>query len=157
MIPYSDLVVALRSWRERNGLPNFGVDPGAPPSAMMTPSANLPGPPPGTGLVTRTAPPMPPPGAAAAAAVEHDGETMDVAEEIDAQEIESEEIYDNEGGDFAMAFGSNIQVATDPVGEVAPADSGGGYDDDFAAEPAPSTGTQPGVEPPGKKPGKKKR
>src|SRR5689334_21653091 len=131
MIPYSDLVAALRSWRERNGLPNFGVDPGASPSAMASPAPSLPGPPPGTGLQTRTAPPMPPPG----------GATVDVGEEeIDAQEIESEEIYDNEGGDFAMAFGSNIQVATEPGAE--PEKSGGysGYEDDFAAEPAPSTG-----------------
>jgi hypothetical protein len=151
MIPYSDLVAALRSWRERNGLPNFGIDPGASPSAMATPAPSLPGPPAGTGLQTRTAPPMPPPGAG--------GSTIEVAEEIDAQEIESEEIYENEGGDFAMAFGSNIQVATEPGAEP----EGGGYggygggsDDDFAAEPAPSTGTQPGVEPPGKKPGKKR-
>jgi hypothetical protein len=159
MIPYSDLVTALRNWRTRNGLPNFGPDVGAgsadaAPPPMMGSSFPPPSP-----LATRTTPPTPPPGGAM---------VMDVEDEIDAAELESEEIYENEGGDFAMAFGSQAppaQLATDPgtnpskfppsAGYTEPGmtdpEAGIGfgtvtYDDDFAAEPAPATGgTRPGI------------
>jgi hypothetical protein len=140
MIPYADLVAALRGWRERNGLPNFGPDVGgsSAPAMASTPAPSFPPP---TPLATRSAPPMPPPGASAG--------TIDVEEEIDAAEIESEQLYENEGGDFAMSFGGELssgQLATDPSTNPSPATAYGGFDDDFAAEPAPATGgTRPGI------------
>jgi hypothetical protein len=139
MIPYADLVTALRSWRERNGLPNFGPDVGgsSQPAMVSEPAPSLPPP---TPLATRSAPPMPPPGPAVSA--------IEVEEEIDAAEIESEQIYETEGGDFAMSFSGELssgQLATNPSTNPEPAGYGG-YDDDFAAEPAPATGgTRPGI------------
>jgi len=153
MIPYSDLVAALRQWRVRNGLPNFGVDPGSAAVVVKAP----PGPPPSFGLR-----PTPPPAPSA--------ETPPL-DEIEAHEIESEEMYEAEGNDFAMSFGgapaprdsestllgtpppSPAGFGTDP-GSQFPASAGytdpgmtdpekfstgtATFDDDFAAEAAPA-------------------
>lgn len=116
MIPYSDLVTALRSWRERNGLPNFGVDPG-PSTASASASASAPvviqaAP------IPRAAPPVAPPRAPAP--------LVEVEDEIDASELESDE-----GGDFAMAFG----VSPEPrAGELGAATAT--FDDDLAEDDA---------------------
>jgi hypothetical protein len=96
MIPYSDLVVALRSWRERNGLPNFGVDPGSAPAVVKAPPGPAPVP-----AMARTAPPAAPPRSAPAA--------IEVEDELEAHEIQSEDEYNNEGNDFAMGFGEGVE------------------------------------------------
>jgi|SRR5688572_25880963 hypothetical protein len=111
MIPYSDLVTALRSWRERNGLPNFGVDPGPSAPAVIQAAPIAPAAP-------RTAPPAAPPRAPAP--------LVEVEDEIDASELESED-----GGDFAMAFG----VSPEPrAGELGAATAT--FDDDLAEDDA---------------------
>jgi hypothetical protein len=117
MIPYSDLVVALRSWRERNGLPNFGVDP-----TSAVPAAPAPAPAPAA--FARTAPPAAPPRSAPPAAIE-------VEDELEAHEIQSEDEYNNEGNDFAMGFGENVEAdgeSTIASGTAPAGGSGYGYD-----------------------------
>jgi len=90
MIPYDDLVAALSNWRARQGLPVSTL--GKQPSGG-TPVATAPAP----GSGPRTAPPSAPPARTAAA---HD----DIHEVDDAAMLD-EGAYENEGNDFAMAFG----------------------------------------------------
>ena len=71
MIAYSDLVAALRHWRERNGLPNFGTDPGPAPAVVLKAPPGPPGPPPG---LVRSGPPVAP------------GASVEVDDEIEAHE-----------------------------------------------------------------------
>jgi hypothetical protein len=88
MIPYDDLVVALATWRARQGLPVATLS-GAltpPPAAVV---------PPGPKSAPRAVPPAPP---AASAPLASD-------EEIDGSSLLDEQHYENEGNDFAMAFG----------------------------------------------------
>jgi hypothetical protein len=163
MIPYSDLVAALRHWRARNGMPVVGDDVGPPPSAIVSappgPSSAIP--------LTRPKPPAAP----------FPPARPDDEDEIEA-EVLSEEMYENEGDDFAMSFSGgapppaaasvpappreNTQVGVPPVGSSVPSSFGygepsqtqpeptrtessrtdpapfGGADDDFAAEIAAS-------------------
>ena len=106
MIPYDDLVAALTNWRARQGLP---VQGGAPPiSAVPAPiqaataasSANSGG--------TKQGPPAPP--RTPAAPSKGSGGFDAYADSHEALDVEDaalldESSYDNEGGDFAMAFG----------------------------------------------------
>jgi hypothetical protein len=100
-------------------------------------------------------------------------ETIDVEEEIDAHEIQSEDVYESAGDDFSMSFGDSaagevggstalgVQPAppspkfpagggyTDP-GTTDPERFGGGYADDFEQEQAAIAaaqrdGTRPGI------------
>ncbi len=109
MIPYEDLVIALQTWRAKQGLPVAQLS-GAltPPPAVSAPAYAAP----------MTAPPGPPPpkpqdflGNVATppplAAPPED--SMDVE---DAALIE-ETHYESEGDDFAMAFGAAGAPATD--------------------------------------------
>lgn len=94
MIPYDDLVAALSAWRARQGLPVSmdGGGSGATPKVGSGPHAA-----PGSGP-NRAAPPSPPPGRMQAQA-----ETEEV---VDDAAMLDEEAYENEGNDFAMAFGA---------------------------------------------------
>jgi hypothetical protein len=94
MIPYDDLVVALQTWRARQGLPvaqMSGIM--VPPPAVVTAPAPAP----------RTNPPAPP--KAAVPPPLAPVETRD--EDVDAALLE-EAHYENEGDDFAMAFGAAV-------------------------------------------------
>ena len=146
MIPYADLVAALRHWRARNGLPIAGGDLGPPPAAYVP---TLPGPAP---VQSRPA--------YGSEYGDYGQETMD-AEELGVQEIEGEEIYENQGSDFAMGFAGSGEPPPPPEAGAYPTDSQfssaynesyggpttdasttdpdryGGASDDFAAEPAP--------------------
>jgi hypothetical protein len=157
MIPYQDLVAALRHWRERNGLPNVGIDVGPPPqsAASLAPPMGAPLP---RAQPIASPPPM--------------QETVDIEEEIDAHEIQSEDVYEGAGDDFSMSFGdappqvgdsTALGVAPPPPNPKFPA--GGGYtdpgttdpdrygaglDDDFEQEQAAMAaaqrdGTRPGI------------
>lgn len=101
MIPYEDLVIALQTWRAKQGLPVAQLS-GAltpPPPAMASP-----------GYAPMTTPPAPPPKAQGflgnvatpppLAAPPED--SMDV----DDAALLEETHYENEGDDFAMAFGA---------------------------------------------------
>jgi hypothetical protein len=95
MIPYEELVIALQTWRAKQGLPvaQMSGQLTPPPIAQSTP----PAPPP------RAAQPFlgnvatPPPLAA---------ETHEESLDVDGALIE-ETHYENEGDDFAMAFGQS--------------------------------------------------
>lgn len=110
MIPYDDLVAALSAWRARQGLPVSTLGGGAPQGAASSGSGPTTSPgsgptaKPGSGP-TRGAPPSPPPARAKQPSVPPPLATVD-----DALDVEDgamlEEQYDNEGNDFAMAFGN---------------------------------------------------
>lgn len=88
MIPYDDLVAALASWRARQGLPNATISPSP---AVVAAEAPKP--------AARTAPPAAPPARVAAPP------PLASAEEVDDSALLEEAHYDNEGNDFALAFG----------------------------------------------------
>lgn len=91
MIPYEDLVIALQTWRARQGLPVAQM------SGQLTPPpiASAPPAPPQAFLGNVSTPPPLAPA----------GETHEESLDVDGALIE-ETHYENEGDDFAMAFGS---------------------------------------------------
>jgi len=97
MIPYDDLVIALTTWRARQGLPVVSgalppsARPVAPPIAV-TPQRATPPTPPARGFVANvvTPPPLAP---------------AETHEDVDDASLIEESHYENEGDDFAMAFG----------------------------------------------------
>ena len=96
MIPYDDLVAALQAWRARQGLPVAASHAGSAP----VPAATAPQP--GSGpkpTVPRSNPPQPPGRQMPLAAPVDDSDVEDAGELID------EQAYENEGDDFALAFG----------------------------------------------------
>jgi hypothetical protein len=105
MIPYDDLVVALTTWRARQGLPVAAGAAAAAAAHVPAPKATTPG----TG--PRTAPPAPPSRGSSTippplAAVDTQDDPMDV----DSAAL-LEEHFENEGDDFAMAFDARTQGA----------------------------------------------
>jgi hypothetical protein len=143
MIPYDDLVAALAAWRERQGMPIAGTT--AATAAPSAPAVKAPSGP-GASSGPRSAPPPPqaarpaaPPPAPAPAARATPPPLAAV--EVDDDALLDEAHYDNEGSDFAMAFG---QEEGEGEGEataigVPPMQSGGRTDP--AANP---TGTPRG-------------
>ncbi len=111
MIPYEDLVIALQTWRAKQGLPvaqlSGALTPPPPPvvSAMSAPGyapmTTPPGPPPpkGQGFLGNVA--TPPPLAAQAE------DSLDV---VDAA-LREETHYETEGADYARAFAANAPPA----------------------------------------------
>src|SRR5258708_26523261 len=99
MIPYDDLVAALQAWRARKGLPVAASHTGSAPVPV---SGATPGSGPRTGppAPPRTNPPAPPRSPMPLAAPEDSLEVDDAA-------MIDESAYENEGDDFAMAFGKN--------------------------------------------------
>lgn len=100
MIPYDDLVIALQTWRAKQGLPvaqlSGALTPPpqvAPPIAAAAPRSAPPVAPPGRGYTT-----APPPLAAP-----DDAEGLDV----DDSALLEEAAYEPEGGDFAVGFGGH--------------------------------------------------
>ena len=94
MIPYDDLVIALTTWRARQGLPVAQLS-GALSAASQSNDRMRAAPPPPPRNVPATPPPLEEPA--------HD--------EVDAAALIDENVYENEGDDFAMAFGSVQQEA----------------------------------------------
>lgn len=139
MIPYDDLVVALQTWRARQGLPVAQL------SGVMIPPPALgaePQPAPRTNPPAPPKPAMPPPLAPV--------DTRD--EEVEAALLE-EAHYENEGDDFAMAFGAAINEGDEQVAEAdseesestsigTPPPPGAGPRDSFggSTEPEPGSG-----------------
>lgn len=110
MIPFEELSAALDRWRIRNGLPVVTADlPIVPDSARP---ATTPGPfvMPAAAAATqpRTAPPQ--------AAPRRPPTDSDVFAIGDADVVEDDEIYQNEGGDFAMSFGGSSGVVAGSIG-----------------------------------------
>ncbi len=92
MIPYDDLVAALQTWRVRQGLSIAQTAlPVAAPAQAAAPRSQPPAAP-------RGAPPAPPRGSGPPP-LEHS--ELDV----DDSALLEEAHYDNDGDDFAMAFG----------------------------------------------------
>ena len=137
MIPYDDLVIALATWRARQGLPvsqlSGALSP--PPAAPLASQSSD---------RMRTAPPPPPRNAAPPPLEEpmHD--------EVDAAALIDENAYENEGADFAMAFGG-VQPEAESTAIGMPPSAGR---DSFGGG-----GTQPDEPPPppGRKGGKRKK
>jgi len=105
MIPYEDLVIALQTWRAKQGLPVAQLS-GAltpPPAAPSYPATTPPGPPPpkAQGFLGNVATPPP-----------LDAPPEDSLDVDDAALIE-ETHYENEGDDFAMAFPGGQPPAQD--------------------------------------------
>lgn len=113
MIPYEELVIALQTWRAKQGLPVAQM------SGQLTPPPVAP----------KTAPPAPPPGRAAQPFLGNVAtppplapETQEDSLDVDGALIE-EAHYENEGDDFAMAFsGSGTGEDSTAIGG-APADN----------------------------------
>ncbi|CAN5760693.1 hypothetical protein BH11MYX3_BH11MYX3_48360 [soil metagenome] len=137
MIPYEDLVIALQTWRAKQGLP-VGQLSGAlmPPAALtatsMSPSGP-PSPPPKQAFLGNVATPPP-----------LDAPIEDPLDVDDASLIE-EAHYENEGDDFAMNFAGQGQHlnedATAIGGSPTPRPSDNTLDD--GTEVAPAAGTTP--------------
>lgn len=136
MIAFEELVAALDRWRVRNGMP---VVTGDVPTVAVA-SAPAPAP-------AAWSPPAAPAWAAApAAAAAPVGEVSDVVALDD--DVLEEEHYDNEGDDFAMAFGAPAAdpeaTASGPVPTTS-APAMPAYDD--SAAPAYDAYGQPGSGP----------
>jgi hypothetical protein len=103
MIPYDDLVAALSAWRARQGLPvsTTGASSGPTPTPGSGPHDR-----PGSGPNR----PPPPPAWQAAPAAQEPMEVDDAAM--------LEEQYENDGDDFAMAFGSSAEVPGDDATSI---------------------------------------
>jgi hypothetical protein len=101
MIPYDDLVAALSAWRARQGLPvsALGGGSGPTPTPGSGPTAK-----PGSGP-NRAAPPAPPTSRPAIT-------PPPVVEEQVEEAMLDEEVYENEGNDFAMSFSGDAPAAT---------------------------------------------
>jgi hypothetical protein len=132
MIPYDDLVVALQTWRARQGLPVAQL------SGVMVPPPAVAAPVP----VPRTNPPAPP--KAVVPPPLAPVETRD--DEVEEASLIEEAHYENEGDDFAMAFNAAVNegaeepdestaIGTPPPPVAAPRDSFGG-----STEPEPVPG-----------------
>ncbi|MBP6627912.1 MAG: hypothetical protein KBG28_04505 [Kofleriaceae bacterium] len=122
MIPYDDLVMALRSWRERNGMPTStmtarsgsgpartgGPVSGSMPAARGPVSGSMPaarGPVSGS-MPAVAAPPRPP------APLLADDDVL----EVGAAEVDE---YDAEGGDFALGFtGASAEAESTAIGQA---------------------------------------
>ena len=100
MIPYEDLVIALQTWRAKQGLPVAQLS-GAltPPPSVPAPASTPPAPPPKQAFLGNVA--TPPPLAAVS------------EESIDDASLIEETHYEPEGDDFAMAFGALAPEAVD--------------------------------------------
>jgi hypothetical protein len=138
MIPYDDLVIALATWRARQGLPVSQL------SGALTPPPAAPAPAPApakpAAAPARTAPPGAPPGglktrpaapAKAAAAVIED--SLDVEDEAFLEEAQS-------GGDFALTFdnpGGGEPGESTAIGVPPPPRSADGDGADDATPPPP--------------------
>jgi hypothetical protein len=105
MIPYEDLVIALQTWRAKQGLPigQFSGQLTPPPPTPSAPPAAAPKAAPAPAAVTAPAP----------APYDMPDDHLDVE---DGALIE-ESHYDNEGGDFAMSFGNANEEST-TIGNV---------------------------------------
>ncbi len=88
MIPYEDLVIALQTWRAKQGLPVAQM------SGQLTPPPVSPPPPPQPFLGNVATPPPLAPSA----------ETHE--DSLDVEGAMIEEHYESEGDDFAMALGA---------------------------------------------------
>lgn len=145
MIPYDDLVVALQTWRARQGLPVAQLSGVMiPPPALVAetrPAGDQP-----TGATPRTNPPAPPKPAMPPPLAPVD--TRD--EDVEAAALLEEAHYENEGDDFAMAFGAAINEGDEQVAEEesestsigTPPPPGAGPRDSFggSTEPEPGSG-----------------
>ncbi|MEO8703863.1 MAG: hypothetical protein ABI867_27680 [Kofleriaceae bacterium] len=113
MIPYDDLVIALATWRAKQGLPvaQLSGSVAAGPPAAAPPAYEPPVRAPTPSPTPRTAPPAPPSRSFAATPPPlAPADTHDDPVEVDETEALIEEShYENEGDDFAMAFNA-LQV-----------------------------------------------
>jgi hypothetical protein len=115
MIPYDDLVIALATWRGRQGLPVSSLSgalqpPGFAQAAAPRAAAPAFSPPAAAARPVPVAPPArqpaPPPAAAAPPAPPPLAPPPEDSLDLDAEPHEEldESAYENEGNDFAMAF-----------------------------------------------------
>jgi hypothetical protein len=100
MIPYDDLVVALSSWRARQGLPVVQTA-GAVPAPLRPP----------TTPAARAAPPHAPPRATGPAAVPAIAPEL---QDFDGEALIEESPYDANGDDYVVQLAA---VQIDPLGE----------------------------------------
>jgi hypothetical protein len=118
MIPFEDLVAALDSWRARNGMPVGTTDVVSSPRPVVA-----------TAPVYVAPRPVSP---VAMPSTESDVMSIDDAEVED-------EMYENEGDDFAMSFGgAPAPAAAAPAPAPAPAPMYDDEDQSYEMTPAPA-------------------
>lgn len=112
MIPYEDLVIALQTWRAKQGLPVAQL------SGALTP-------PPGAATAPAQRPPMQafPPGISTPTPLPEPMGSADDPMDVDDAALLEESHYDNEGGDFGMSFGGHDDSSTS-IGQPPPAPIG---------------------------------
>ena len=119
MIPFEELVAALDRWRMRNGLPVVTGELPLPSSPRPAPVAQAP-------AYVAAAP------ATAPAPVAARPPTDDVYNLDDADVAAEEEIYSNEGDDFAMQFDGGAQAQAPAA--APPSNDSGAYAESYPAE-----------------------
>jgi hypothetical protein len=107
MIPYDDLVIALQTWRAKQGLPVGQL------SGQLTPPPQQAGKQPSGPTFSNAGPP--PLQRASEESMDVDGALIEEAQEV------QEEHYEAESNDFAMAFGQEAAPGQDEstsIGEM---------------------------------------
>ncbi len=127
MIPYQELAAALEQWRVRTGLPTHAAMPVAAPRPVVaaTPPPPTPMAPIAVAPPARVTPPAPPPGRstmygvppppAVVAAAARPPTNLPV-DELDAEVLDEDHVYDNEGNDFAVSFSGPPAAASGSIG-----------------------------------------
>jgi hypothetical protein len=112
MIPYEDLVIALQTWRAKQGLPVAQL------SGALTP-------PPGAATAPARRPPMQafPPGISTPTPLPEPMAGADEHMDVDDAALLEESHNENDGGDFGMSFGNNDDSSTS-IGQPPPAPIG---------------------------------
>lgn len=134
MIPYDDLVIALTTWRARQGLPVSQL------SGALTPPPAAPAPAPAP--AARTAPPGAPPGGLKTRPAAPAKPVAAVIEDVDDEALLEEGPF---GGDFALTFdnpGGGEPGESTAIGVPPPPRSadGDGADDVLPPPPPPRRG-----------------
>ncbi len=137
MIPYEDLVIALQTWRAKQGLPVGQLSGALSPPHELTASSMAP-----------SGPPAPPPPKQAflgsAATPPPLAAPIDDSLDVDDASLIEEAHYENEGDDFAMNFPAGQHLNEDATaigGSPTPRPSDNTLDD--GTEVASSSGALP--------------
>jgi hypothetical protein len=105
MIPYDELVVALQTWRAKQGLPVGQLSGALTPPSVKAPVFVPPAP---AGFAPRATPPAAPPprnqGFLGNVATPPPLATLDDSLDVDESALIEESHYESEGDDFALAF-----------------------------------------------------
>jgi hypothetical protein len=117
MIPYDDLVVALASWRARQGLP-VAPSSGVPQARAQVVTPTVPRPAVQAPAAPRATPPSAPPRAMPLPAPPGSGgsgsDMDDDGDDIDGAALIEDSVYDPSGDDYVVPLG---EAGIEPIGE----------------------------------------